>query len=129
MLSKTKIKLIKSLDSKKNRNEAGLFVAEGNKLVAEIIESQFQIQYIACTSQWFDQNKKYIYNRCKEIEMISDSELNKISYLKTPQNVLCIAEIPHYTLNPELLMGKLSLILDNVQDPGNMGTILRIADW
>jgi TrmH family RNA methyltransferase len=129
MLSKNKIKLIKSLGSKKVRSECNLFVAEGTKLVTEIINSQLVINYLVCTQDWFNENRKLIVSRYKESDIVSQDELNRISYLKTPQPVLCITEIPKYELNLHDLTNKLSLLLDNIQDPGNLGTIIRIADW
>lgn len=128
MLSKNKIKLIKSLDSKKERFTQGLFVAEGDKIVTEAIDSKFSIEFLAGTEAWFRQNKNSLAN-CKEKIEISEEELKKISFQKTPQHVLCLVNIPQRVLNLELIKDKLTLILDNVQDPGNLGTIIRIADW
>jgi RNA methyltransferase, TrmH family len=129
MLSKTKIKLIRSLDSKKFRNETGLFIAEGEKLVHELIDSHFNIEYIAGTEEWFETYTNKNLERCKEKEIVTEAELHKASFLKTPQQVLCLTRLPHYVLDLDGLMNKLVLVLDNVQDPGNLGTILRIADW
>lgn len=128
MLSKNKIKLIRSLDSKKARIEAGLFVAEGEKLTNELIDSEIGIPLIIATPEWFNNANKNT-TKCKEIEVVSQEEINKISFLKTPQPVLCLANLPDYKLNFQDLHNQLSIMLDNVQDPGNLGTILRIADW
>lgn len=129
MLSKNKIKLIKSLDSKKARNESNLFIAEGTKLVTEILNSQLTVNYLVCTQDWFNENKKLIEPCSWETNIVTQDELSRISYLKTPQPVLCMAEIPNYNLDLNHLTNNLSLILENVQDPGNLGTIIRIADW
>ena len=128
MLSKNKIKLIRSLDSKKSRLEHGLFVAEGEKLVSEIIEYQITISYFVATETRFSENKEKKLN-CLEKDIATDDELKKASFLKTPQSVLCLVKLPKQELNLESLKNKLSIILDNVQDPGNLGTIIRIADW
>jgi len=128
MLSKNKIKLIRSLDSKKSRLEHGLFVAEGEKLVSEIIESQITVSYLVATETWFSENKEKKLN-CLEKGFATEDELKKASFLKTPQRVLCLVKLPKQELNLESLKNKLSIILDNVQDPGNLGTIIRIADW
>lgn len=129
MLSKSKIKLIRSLDSKKIRNKTGLFVAEGAKLVSELIDSQFNIVYIAGTEEWFKTYPGKNLERCNEKEIVSQTELHKVSFLKTPQQVLCLANLPRYELVLDNLWDELTLVLDNIQDPGNLGTILRIADW
>jgi rRNA methylases len=128
MLSKNKIKLIKSLDSKKERFAQGLFVAEGDKIVTEAIDSKFTIEFLAGTEEWLTQNKLTLPN-CKEKIQISEDELKKISFQKTPQHVMCLVKIPERLLNLELIKENLVLVLDNVQDPGNLGTIIRIADW
>jgi len=129
MLSKNKIKFIKALQSKKNRENTGLFVAEGNKIVSELISSSLKINFIAATDQWFEQNVHLkIHNNIEKV-IADKSELLQASLLKSPQNALCVVEIPQYILNIHELSNKLSIILDRVQDPGNLGTIIRIADW
>ena len=129
MLNKNKIKFIKSLSSKKDRTEAGLFVAEGEKLASEILGSHLTVSYIAGTEAWFNSIEKKILPASVETDVVSQEELNRISFLKTPQPVICLVHLPNYELNLADLNNKLSLILDTVQDPGNLGTILRIADW
>src|SRR6266542_2365849 len=128
MLSKNKIKLIKSLDSKKERLAHGLFVAEGEKIVEEIIDNQLPIAYLAGNEAWMLKNKGKVPFDC-ENDIVSEDELKKVSFQRTPQNVLCLVKIPAHEFILAELQHKLSLILDNVQDPGNLGTILRIADW
>ncbi len=129
MLSKNKIKLIKSLEIKKNRDNAGLFVAEGDKMVLEMISSNLRVNYIAATEDWFGQNDHLKIKKYTEKEIVDKSELIKASLLKSPQNALCVVEIPHFQFYLPELYNKLSIILDKVQDPGNLGTIIRIADW
>jgi TrmH family RNA methyltransferase len=129
MLSKNKIKLITSLETKKHRVDNGLFVAEGEKIVHEMLHSQFSIVYLAATEEWFRQNQGEALNRCPDKDIVSQEELTKVSFLKTPQNVLCVAKLPNYGFGLDTFRNNLSLILDTVQDPGNVGTILRIADW
>ncbi len=129
MLSKNKFKFIKSLESKKHRIEAGLFVAEGDKLVSEILNSPFSLTNIAATEQWFHKNQGPALNRCPEKDVVSSKELDKLSFLKAPRNVICVVKLPKYNINFENFKNNLSLILDTIQDPGNLGTILRIADW
>lgn len=125
MLSKNKIKLISSLSQKKFRDETGLFVAEGTKLVLDLAPS-FRCSVLVATSNWLKNNESI---SAGEIIEVTDSELQKISGQKSPQGVLAVFEKPVYELNVLDLNRKLSLALDDVQDPGNMGTIIRVADW
>ena len=125
MISKSKIKLIKSLEQKKFRDETGLFIAEGTKLVLELM-SIFKCTLLAATNDWIKENKNIISDEVVEIDLI---ELGKISNQKSPQGVLAVFVKPAYYWKSEELNKKLLLALDDVQDPGNLGTILRIADW
>ena len=125
MISKSKIKLINSLSQKKFRDETGLFVAEGTKLVSDLVTA-FRCSMLVGTPDWFRQNKTI---PALETIEVSNDELKKISSLKSPQGVLAIFEKPAYEVNIQELSQKLSLALDEVQDPGNLGTIIRIADW
>jgi RNA methyltransferase, TrmH family len=129
MLSKNKFKLIRSLASKKTRIETGLFIAEGEKLVSELLNSVFEVLYVIGTEEWFQVNPDLHFIHNIEKFVLDQKELNKLSSLKTPQNVICVVKIPEYKLNFSDLKNKLSLMLDTIQDPGNLGTILRIADW
>jgi TrmH family RNA methyltransferase len=127
MLSIKKIKLIKSLESKKGRKEHGLFLVEGDKMVSEMISSRFPITYIAATEDWYAKTRQLSF--VTEKDVVSQKEIDKISFLKTPQNVLCIAKVPDNKLNLPELKNNLVLLLDTIQDPGNLGTIIRISDW
>lgn len=121
MLSKAKIKLINQLSQKKYRQQTGLFIAEGHKTVEDMM-GYFTTEYLYYTSD-YSGNK----NANESCEVIYD-ELKKISRLETPQNVLAVFKMPVYegvAINPE----ELTLALDGIQDAGNMGTIIRIADW
>ena len=125
MISKSKIKLIKSLEQKKFRDETGLFIAEGTKLVLELM-SVFKCTLLAATSDWIRENKNIISDEVVEIDL---AELGKISNQKSPQGVLAVFKKRDDTWRPEDLFQKLTLALDDIQDPGNLGTIIRIADW
>lgn len=119
MLSKNQIKLIKSLEAKKNRKREGLFVAEGPKVVGDLLRAGFQPHSIFSTVSRPD------------AELITDDELRRISFLQHPQEVLGvfhISTIPQPSDISHQTSG-LALALDGVQDPGNVGTIIRIADW
>lgn len=125
MLSKNKIKYIRSLELKKNRKEAQAFIAEGNKLVGDLLGC-FPCKLIVATEDWL-KNKPHL--QAEEIIPVSHEELSKASLLKTPQEVLAVFEQPQSNFHPEVLNHSLCLALDDVQDPGNLGTIVRIADW
>src|SRR5256885_8291701 len=128
MLSKSQINLLKSLQHKKFRREHGFFIVEGHKSIAEFIDSAYQIEAIYHTTT-FDSKVLKLSQKINFYE-ISVTELEKISSLKTPQEVLALIKIPNWpALRHEQLKGRFSLVLDGIQDPGNMGTIIRIADW
>lgn len=125
MLSKNKIKFIHSLGAKKNRDSLNLFCAEGEKCVEDLF-SKFQCQTLIAKKDWID--KKQL--TAKEIVYIdSADELKPISAHKTPQPVFAVFEKTEQKLIINDLLSQLSLVLDEIQDPGNLGTIIRIADW
>jgi RNA methyltransferase, TrmH family len=123
MISKSTIKFIRSLEQKKFRNEHKLFVAEGHKIIGELIKQKWPIEQLFATNAW-EGLKEY-----KNATVISESDLEKISFQKTPQQVLAVCKIVEHTINYCDLKNVLCLALDDVQDPGNTGTIIRISDW
>lgn len=126
MLSKNDIKNIKSLEHKKFRDESGLFVAEGHKLVGELL-GKFNCVILAATAEWIQSHRIIPAER---IETITPDELKRASLLRSPQDVLAVFRIPDYDITIASAASKnLVLALDDVQDPGNLGTIARIADW
>lgn len=125
MLSKNKIKFIRSLEMKKNRKENGVFLAEGNKLVSEL-SAHFKCKLLVATSQWLDSNRNI---NADETIAVEKEELSRASLLKTPQDVLAVFEKPRYEASDDDPKKELCLALDDIQDPGNLGTIIRIADW
>ncbi|HVW97723.1 MAG TPA: RNA methyltransferase [Mucilaginibacter sp.] len=128
MLSKSQISLLKSLQHKKERKENGLFLVEGHKSIVEFINSSYHIEAIYHTAPV--DSKMLNLSRKINLYAISNSDIEKISSLKTPQQFIALIKIPqHSKLSNEKLRQKFSLVLDGVQDPGNMGTIIRIADW
>jgi len=128
MLSKSQINLLKSLQQKKFRREHGLFIVEGHKSITEFINSAYRVEAIYYTPS-FDSKVLKLSQKINFCE-ISVTELEKVSSLKTPQDALAIVKIPEWPiLQHEQLKGKFSLVLDGIQDPGNLGTIIRIADW
>ena len=125
MLSKAKIKFIQSLEHKKKRKEEQLFVAEGPKVVGDLLP-YFACRLLVATPYWL---KLHHPSNVTEIIEVSDEELHKASFLKTPQEVLAVFEISSTPLPSDLAQHELCLALDDVQDPGNLGTIIRLADW
>lgn len=125
-----KIKFINSLKVKKYRQKHGLFILEGDKLIKELLFSSFDIYWIIATSGWLLSNEALVKKKCTdEIFKASEREIKNISSMVTPQNVIAIVKIPQYSLSVKEITGELSVFLDNVQDPGNLGTIIRTADW
>ncbi len=124
MLSKNKIKELSSYGIKKYRDQEAVFLAEGSKLVNEFLPV-FKCKTLVATNEWIMKNNPVV----AELITATDDELKKISQLKTPQQVFAVFEQPSLTLPADLKLNDISLALDDIQDPGNMGTILRIADW
>ena len=135
MISKQKIKDIHALKLKKNRDRSGLFVGEGPKVVGELLQT-FDCAYIASTKEWFSENEHLLNNNINGqnnnivCDTLSAAELSRASLMETPQQVIGIFHKKAQTLPPhDILHTKLCLALDTVQDPGNIGTILRLARW
>jgi len=122
MLSKNELKYIQSLCHKKQRTAERLFIVEGVKLVQELVIAGYPVKNIYATEQWEMPKGNYHVTR------ISEQELEKISSLQTPNQVLAIVQQQEPADEPQWNQ-KLTLVLDGIQDPGNMGTIIRIADW
>jgi TrmH family RNA methyltransferase len=120
MLSKSQLKLITSLRQKKYRTKEKLFIAEGVKVVNEFLNSDMKTHKIFCTTDFSHSLSK------SEIQLISEVELKKISLLKTPNQVLGLFQIPE---EKEITAKGLTLVLDSISDPGNLGTIIRLCDW
>ena len=130
MFSKTHTKYIQSLHHKKFRDEFGVFIAEGTKVVMELLDSrEFVCKEIFALPEWIKANvnitMKYSIGAVVEVK---DFELEKISTLSTPNKVLAIFE-KKKELSIANFRNKITLVLDTIQDPGNLGTIIRIADW
>ena len=126
MISKAIIKKIHSLEQRKYRLKEQLFVAEGPKLVGELCATMKPV-YLAALPAWIADNQSLADS--VEHDVVSPDELQRTSLLCQPQQVVALFPIPQRTLSPETLDGQLSLMLDCVQDPGNLGTIIRLADW
>jgi len=130
MLSKKIVKYIQSLSHKKFRDEEGVFIAEGPKVVSEFLSAEIiECKIVCAEKEWLFENKILLKNIDPTNIFETDEHwLKSISLLKTPNKVVAV-----FTKKPAVenqnLHGKISLMLDDLQDPGNMGTIIRIADW
>jgi TrmH family RNA methyltransferase len=122
MLSKPQTSFLKSLHQKKFRQMYRKFLAEGEKCVSELLASNFNIHAIYATADWADANPQTITT------IITQAELEAVSTLATPNKVMAVAEIPQELETPGTITG-LALYLDGINDPGNLGTIIRTADW
>ena len=125
MISKNQIKYIRQLEQKKFRKRENCFVAEGPKVVGDLMR-QYQPKAIFATEEWIKRVESYDDSK---LTTVSPDELRRISFLQTPQQVLALFPIPEHTSYLSPLTSHLYLALDSVQDPGNLGTIIRIADW
>lgn len=127
MLSKSEAKYIQSLSQKKYRLQENLFVAEGPKIIEEALNNTaVKIKKVFAVEEWMEAHKKHAAQY--DVATITQNELERISQLKTPNQVVALIEMnsnDDFVLKKE----KLALALDGIQDPGNMGTIVRIADW
>ena len=119
-MTKAEIQLVRSLADKRARIEQGLFVAEGEKLIGEIRSSKLRVKKIFALEGLFAGD---------EVEVVTPKEMERLSLLKTPSKAVALVEIPRYKLRTSDLEDKLILALDEVQNPGNLGTIIRLADW
>jgi TrmH family RNA methyltransferase len=120
VITKNQIKFIKSLSLKKNRQKEQLFIAEGEKIVAELLNSNFEFHEIFATNEWI------LKNTDVRAIKVNNSELDRISNLKSANNVLAIVKIKQENLS---VTDGLTLVLDDINDPGNLGTIIRMCDW
>jgi RNA methyltransferase, TrmH family len=129
MVSKNKARFVISLQKKKVRDEEGLFVIEGDKLVREFLSARYPVKTLIAKKEFISSLSTLLKEGIEEIEDSSYEELKQISTLKTPHNALAVVPIPVRKLNAEDLFKNLCAALDFVQDPGNLGTIIRAAAW
>jgi TrmH family RNA methyltransferase len=132
MVSNNQIKTLSSLRNKKYREIHHKFLAEGEKIVLDIIKSPsriFKIQSLIATPEFLKSNNSKLFKGIPEIQETSESVLAKISSLSTPNKAILVCELPDYSPDFNHISGGLSLFLDDIRDPGNLGTIMRTADW
>lgn len=129
VISKNTIKLLKALDKKKHRINQGEFVAEGPKVVGDLLKTMRPKRIFAC-EKWYS---SHIDIDCDEFMSVTEAELSRLSFLQHPQDVIATFPLPCTETGLEYSIDKINsqlcLALDGVQDPGNLGTIIRIADW
>lgn len=156
MLSKNELKRLSKYKQDKYRRQDGLFIVEGVKMLEELLQSDFEILFLCAVSSWLNENRKALEAKLAEqtaasrssnkqsgtnieataqilphnhslINEITEEELQKISLLSTPNKVYCLVKRPELPANKPLR--GLTLMLDGIKDPGNLGTIVRLADW
>jgi RNA methyltransferase, TrmH family len=128
MLSNSQIKLVRSLHLKKYREELQLSIAEGSKLVIDLLKNQLPVKALICTPQWLQENQSAVPKGI-EIWQSDTKQIEKISTLKTPSSVMLLLELQALQPAPIPKKNELFLFLDDIRDPGNLGTILRTCDW
>ncbi len=120
------IKTVKSLSNKHHRDEEGLFVAEGTKCVRDTWDA-FNCRWLIATKVWYDQCGHAGHR--EKIMFANKQQLDRMTQFTNPSEVIAVYEIPKRTINEAEVRGGMNIVLDNVQDPGNLGTIIRLADW
>ena len=129
MISKNQIKFVRQLEQKKFRKAENLFIAETHKVVGDLLAAGFRPKHLFATNEWVSEHRSMLSTIGCPITEVCLDELTRLSLQQHPQQVLALFPIPSALQNLSILNSKLSLLLDNVQDPGNLGTIIRIADW
>lgn len=129
-MTKSQLKYFQSLSQQKYRKEHKVYVVEGDKNVKEWILAKTNIEYIVATEEWIANNSNIIATVDVTVIPVASFEMEKISLLNTPSSVLATVHLPNDNeLNVKAMEGEWVLVLDAIQDPGNLGTIIRIADW
>lgn len=129
MLSKSRIQVIRSLKMKKYRDIRRQFLAEGSKLVVDLLQSGYPVTEIFALDDWLSKNRELVDKSSVPYNLVSERIMDQISALSTPSQVLAVATIPESRFNDSVVMNELVLALDDIRDPGNLGTIIRLADW
>jgi len=127
-MTKNDVKELQALRQAKGRKEAGIFAVEGNKLVEELLSSDFRINNIFATGQWVEKNP-VMAKKVADYEIVTSKQMEQISNFVTPPGIYATAMIPSFKIKPDNTDRELILMLDGINDPGNLGTIIRTADW
>lgn len=126
MLSKAEIARLRSLQDKKHRDALGLFVVEGEKVVGELLTEGFPLLEVYSTPDWTPPARR---SGATTFRVVTHAEMSRVSHYPTPASVIAIGRIERPALMVDELDSGLTLALDGIQDAGNLGTLLRIADW
>ena len=129
MISNNQVKFVQSLRQKKFRGIHGLFIAEGSKLVLDLINSPYKLKEVFAYEQWISDHRSILGAALIPFTPVTENEMIRISEFSTPSPVLAIVNVPGNAELPVSVKDELVLMLDDIRDPGNLGTIVRIADW
>lgn len=129
MFSKSIEKYVNSLKQKKYRIAENCFIAEGEKIAGELLASDYTVRKIIATAEWLHTNQSMFGKKNPDLCQVTEREMKRISALTQPSAVMLVAEIPPATWAESTVNNQLSLVLEDIRDPGNLGTIIRIADW
>ena len=127
-MTKNDVKEIQALKQSKGRKERGIFAVEGNKLVEELLKSNFKVNNIFVTETWVEKNSVFA-KKIVDYEIVTSKQMEQISNFVTPPGIFATAMMPKYKIEPKDTDNQLVLLLDGINDPGNLGTIIRTADW
>ena len=127
-MTKNDVKELQALRQTKGRKERGVFAVEGNKLIEELINSKFRVNNIFATEAWVEKNP-VLAKKISDYETITPKQMEQISNFVTPPGIFATAMMPKYKIEPNDAENQLVLLLDGINDPGNLGTIIRTADW
>jgi len=130
-ISKNEIKFVLAIHQKKYRQIYEKFIVEGEKIAREtLLQRLFQVHGLYAVQNWLEENRElYTHLPAESIHQVSAGELERISALQTPNNILLVVNMPNPNAEVTLRITQKALFLDDIQDPGNLGAILRIADW
>jgi RNA methyltransferase, TrmH family len=130
MLSRNKIKFIQALKQKRARTETGLFILEGDKMVTEVlVNHNLEVSDLIATQDWLLRNRYLLHKGIREVTEVTETEFRRITLFESPAAVMIVMPMPVMVYDEKDLAGQLSVCLDTIQDPGNLGTIIRTADW
>ena len=129
MISNSQVKFIQSLKQKKFRGIHHQFIAEGSRLVLDIINSSFHVKEVFAEQSWISSNRSVLGAAGISFSLVSENEMTRISALSSISPVLAVVDMPGANEFPAGFEEELVLMLDDIRDPGNLGTIVRIADW
>ena len=127
-MTKNDIKFIQSLKQTKFRKENKMFVVEGNKLVSELLASDFKVENVLVTETWLEKFPEMAAS-LKSYEIVNAKQMEQMSSMVTPPGIIATAHTPSYNINPKDAENEFILALDGINDPGNLGTMIRTADW